>query len=79
MTTANHEGFFLKLSEKSSGSYWMNSGRSGSPQSDFPFPLVPEASMNGVDGIPMGHGGAPEGQECVEFRHNPVLEPEMHF
>jgi hypothetical protein len=28
-------------SEKSSGSYWMNSGRSGSQQSDFPFHLVP--------------------------------------
>jgi hypothetical protein len=39
---------FLKRSEKSSGGYWMNSGRSGLPQSDFPFHLVPKASMSNV-------------------------------
>jgi hypothetical protein len=40
---------FRKRSEKSSGSCWINSGGSGSPQSDSPFPLVPKASMNGID------------------------------
>jgi hypothetical protein len=30
-------------------------------------------------GVPMGHSGAPEGQEFVELRHNLVLEPGMQW